>query len=786
MKYSSDISRKKILDGFHILDTEREGVFDELTNLAASICQTKYSAITIIDDHRQWFKSTYGFDLKETPLKDSICQSLLNQYQEGLYIPDLLENHEFKNHPALINSNTRFYAGYPIKTNSGFILGSLCVFDEKPKTLNKNHLGLLKVFANQAMKLISLNQANYQLGQKQKDLSQWIEAVVKVAKNSGLGGFYLNNTTQSLVWGPSTNSMFRLKEGFELSFEDFKKKNFSQLNGALKYLLETIHNFYIQNIPIKITKDHFLNNINKVITLSLEYDTNVLTVAFIDNTKNHELKQKLQSYKTMMNQVERIAKIGGFEYNINNDRVKFTSNSFKIFELKETKNLKFSQILKLFEESSQEDAKEDLEYSILNKTPYNSIRKVKLESGKNKYIKISSNPIIENKIVTSFIGSIHDITEEYSLEEQLKETKNKAEKVAAFFKSIVENNQLFVLILNHHLELEYCNSYYQTFFNKNYHKTGSIQKSEIEKKFTSMLMNSVGTMNSGQKNYEFKSIDQGKDSKAISILWNFSKIEKPENGEELFVFVGLDITEMEENKSQINQLVDLASTQSKALLDFNNIISHNIRGEVSNLHGLITLIELVDDQEERDIYFNLIKKCTENLDGILYQLNKFTTLGLSEPILKEPVGVLSLISKICKKLFSPVIEFDIHYEIKGPPNLIILSSGEYLERIFNLILTNCLQYRSDSRRLEVKIIAKQVDSNYLEIRVIDNGKGMDLSGGQERLFRLNHTYHQISGKKGFGLFFTNKLVEILEGTILIQSTVDKGTEVILKFPNHEF
>ncbi|WP_026952833.1 GAF domain-containing sensor histidine kinase [Algoriphagus mannitolivorans] len=783
MKYTSNTSRKKVLENFHILDTEREDVFDDLTKIAASICETNFSAITIIDDNRQWFKSTYGFELKETPLNHSICENLIHNYKNGLYIPDLTKNEKFKNHPALLNSGTKFYAGYPIKTESGFIIGSLCVFDNEPKNLSSFQLELLKIFANQAKKLIYLHKKSHWLNEEQKNLSRRMDAAIKVAKNSEIGGLYLNKYEKFLIWGPSNNVMFGQNEDFELTFNDFINGNFTEINEELKQILGTIRKIYIENKSIKYNKDIYLNNSRKSITLKVEYDTETLTAAIIDITKNQHLKHKLHSYKIMMNQVEKIAKIGGFEYDVNSDRVKFTTNSYKIFELNSDQKIKFKELLKLFDEQSKLEANRDLQYAIHNKVPYNNIRKIRLESGIEKIIKISSNPIIYNNKVTSFIGSIRDISEEYFLEEELRKSKLKAEQAAFFFKSIVENNQIFVFILNSKLKLEYCNSYFKKFLIDIIGIEEYNLNTIIEKKFSSVLLNSSGFNNS--KNYEFKSFEKGVNYKTYSILWNASTIDKLLKSEELIVFVGFDITESEESKNQINQLVDLASHQSKALLEFNNIISHNLRGEVSNLHGLLTLIDLVNEEEEKKLYFNLMKQCTQNLDSILFQLNKFTSLSLSEPILIEPVPLAELLSMICEKTFGAYFEYNVKYTLDISENHILLSSNEYLERIFTSLISNCIHFRSDKRPLRVEIKSNQINSEFLEITIIDNGIGMDLTTGYEKLFHINHTIHKISGKKGFGLFFVKKLVDILEGTIEIESKIDEGTTVTLKFPNHE-
>ncbi|HZW87177.1 MAG TPA: sensor domain-containing phosphodiesterase [Gallionella sp.] len=120
-----------------ILDTDPEEVFDGLTKLAAFICGTPMSLVTLVDADRQWFKSRLGLEATETPRDIAFCAHAINQPEQLFVVPDALEDSRFKSNPLVTGDpNIRFYAGMPIKTKPGGAIGTICVLDRVPHELS--------------------------------------------------------------------------------------------------------------------------------------------------------------------------------------------------------------------------------------------------------------------------------------------------------------------------------------------------------------------------------------------------------------------------------------------------------------------------------------------------------------------------------------------------------------------------------------------------------------------------------------------------------------------------
>ncbi len=145
----NETERLSSLYGLQILDTPSEAAYDDLTRLAAYVCDAPMASITLIDEDRQWFKSRIGLSSQETPRSISFCAHAIAQ-NELFVVPDATKDSRFSGSPLVLNDpNIRFYAGMPIVSPEGFHVGTLCVLDKKPRELTEEKQVALRVLARQ-------------------------------------------------------------------------------------------------------------------------------------------------------------------------------------------------------------------------------------------------------------------------------------------------------------------------------------------------------------------------------------------------------------------------------------------------------------------------------------------------------------------------------------------------------------------------------------------------------------------------------------------------------------
>lgn len=184
---SDEQDRLEALHSYGILDTEPEPVFNDLAQLAAYVCGTPMSSVSLIDDERQWLKARVGIDVREVPREQTFCQYALRS--SGVFeIPDTRADALYASNPMVTGApHIRFYAGTPLLTPEGYPLGTLCAFDTVPRSLSTDQREGLRLLARQVMAHLELRRTRMLLD----DERQKLEGVIRLAgRTDGLAQGY--------------------------------------------------------------------------------------------------------------------------------------------------------------------------------------------------------------------------------------------------------------------------------------------------------------------------------------------------------------------------------------------------------------------------------------------------------------------------------------------------------------------------------------------------------------------------------------------------------------------
>jgi GAF domain-containing protein len=186
---TNEKKRLQVLWQYELLDTIPEEVFDDLTELAAQICEAPIALITLIDEDRQWFKSKVGVSINETSRDISFCSHAIGQ-PDLFIIPDATLDARFAKNPLVTSEpKIRFYAGAQLVSPDGYALGTLCVIDKVPRELRPEQKQALRVLARHVMTQLELRRhalelarAHKQHSQIEKDLSKAKAELAKVRR----------------------------------------------------------------------------------------------------------------------------------------------------------------------------------------------------------------------------------------------------------------------------------------------------------------------------------------------------------------------------------------------------------------------------------------------------------------------------------------------------------------------------------------------------------------------------------------------------------------------------
>lgn len=162
---TQEAARLEALRQYKVLDTPAEHSYDDITSLAAFICDVPIALISLVDAERQWFKSKVGLVAQETSRDVSFCAHAILS-SAIMIVSDASGDERFADNPLVTGEpGIRFYAGVPLISPGGQPLGTLCVIDRKARTLNAHQIKALEALARQVVMQLELQRVSSQLAE---------------------------------------------------------------------------------------------------------------------------------------------------------------------------------------------------------------------------------------------------------------------------------------------------------------------------------------------------------------------------------------------------------------------------------------------------------------------------------------------------------------------------------------------------------------------------------------------------------------------------------------------
>ncbi|QJB36740.1 PAS domain S-box protein [Chitinophaga oryzae] len=501
-------------------------------------------------------------------------------------------------------------------------------------------------------------------------------------------------------------------------------------------------------------------------------DKEMIVVALVNDITDKKM-QELENVKNQefLLQTGDIGKIGGWEMDLETERVRWSYQSYKIHDCEPDTPINYEIAMRFFSPESKPVLEGLVKQCIENGKTFDAQLTLISAKQQTKRVRCIGQPGYVNGKRTRIFGVVQDVTEQSAIEEAL--TRN-TELMRLFFDTV----DMGYAAMEKDGKLNFLNQKAEKMIG---------QKVEMGSNIFEVFPRLSGTVFYAR----LQECIQQRQSQSFGIY--FSKPDKwydflltPMQDGGISVFMR-DITESRKMQKELRKANDQLSNlnknlvnQNKQLEDFAHITSHNLRAPIANLRALMQMHNEASSQQERELYLGMLHEVIKKIDETLNDLVEVVQIRKDVNVEKEKLLFAERVQKV-KDILLVDIEtsnIKITYDFEQAPQ--IEYPRVYLDSILQNFITNAIRYRSPEREPELHLQTWRENDNIV-LTVQDNGIGIDMERFGNKLFGFRKTFHRNKDAKGIGLFITKTQVEAMGGSIRAESRPGQGTKFIITF-----
>ncbi|HEY0741128.1 MAG TPA: PAS domain S-box protein [Chryseosolibacter sp.] len=450
----------------------------------------------------------------------------------------------------------------------------------------------------------------------------------------------------------------------------------------------------------------------------------------------------------------------------------YTANEFY------TKEITFR---KLFHPEDVQHVDEAISQAIKRRTQFNIRYRLRHKSGEWRWVEETGVGVFEGDSLTMLEGFLTDVTAQRNSEEELIQITEENHRV---FNNPVSLN----VVIDERGRFKRVSDSWTSLLG--WSKEELMQTSFIEflhPDDVESTLEAVQSLKGGQLVSQFENRYRCNDGSYRWLLWSCA----PDHHLPIFYASAVDISdrkksedELLRSKTNIEAIALTLQEQNKALDEFAHIISHNLRSPIGNINALINLLDENSGIQDYKLIFYKLKNVAKNLSETMNDLMETLKVKTQTDLQRDRLRFKEILDKVIQSLEGDLIqaEASVTFDFNDAPA--IEYPKAYLESIFQNLLSNSIKYRAADRKPKIHFSSQAVEKkgiSYIELKITDNGQGIDLEKFGDKLFGLHKTFHTHEQARGVGLFLVKTQIESMGGSISADSEVDKGTTFTIRF-----
>ncbi|WP_339841569.1 PAS domain S-box protein [uncultured Maribacter sp.] len=486
-------------------------------------------------------------------------------------------------------------------------------------------------------------------------------------------------------------------------------------------------------------------------------------------TNSHKLELELSRTKLILKQKSSVAKIGSWEYDVQNKTLSWTPVINKIFGVSKNYRPTLEKVLAFYlEGNSRNTKKKIIDNAICSGKPWNEKLQLKREDGTIIWVNTIGRPKYSEGKCNRVIGTIQNITD--TVKDNSKQLTKSSDDYPLFEKvpfglaiidyakgNFINVNEQFLKLTC--FEKEYfLGQNFKTFLNSNVKNKLATLKIQLKEK-SSFDPIKLNFLNQKKTNLNIKVSGTLVDdiSGTKHILCTFE-----------------DITSQTKLEKNLKNTISSSKEQNEQLLNFAHMVSHNLKTHATNFSLLLNFLNAEKGKNQRSKLMNMLFNASDNLSETIKGLREIVAvkskindekkmLSLNEHIFQVEQNVAGLLKETNGKIINEI-----------PDTVKIKALPAYLNSILTNCITNSIKYRSDEKNPLI-ILSTVEDKNFTILSIEDNGLGIDLEKFGHKLFGLYNTFHRNKESRGIGLYITKNQIEAMNGKITVTSAPNEGS-----------
>lgn len=491
-------------------------------------------------------------------------------------------------------------------------------------------------------------------------------------------------------------------------------------------------------------------------------------------------KEKAEQMTRELRESQKVAALGSWYLDLATENVSWSDELYTMYDLDPTlPPPTLTEQTRLFTEDSWKKLLAHIEKAATEGIPYELELEMNKGSAPNGWMWAKGEAVFDdNNTIVGLRGVAQDITQRKRLELDLKDAKFTVEE---------NNNRLRVAtdaahlgIWDWHFETQHLEFDDRMFEMYGYHKdceetTMDLWNNGAYEEDKDRVEQEVMDALAGIKPFNTEFRIQHPNGKVVHIRAKGIIVRDKANNPVRMIGVNQDIT-----TTKTKELTLLA--KNRQLVDFSNIVAHNLRAPLINLEMLANRIDITTQVQQQQLYLQKLKEVIGGLSEIFNELLETVQIRQDNEIQIERIDLKQHISKTLATFETQLKENNAQVDIDVTKAPVIYFPHTYLDSILTNLISNAIKYKSEERELKINIRAS-FSKNQVLLSVQDNGLGINMNLAKKHLFKIRKTFHQHPEAKGFGLFMIKTQIEAMGGEIWVESAPDLGSTFFVKFTN---